>query len=628
MKKIALLILLFPFWVNAQEKMLDSVTVVSSLQQQKVSSTGRSIYVIKAEQIRDLPAQSLDELLRYLPGMEVQMRGPAGGQSDLLIRGGTFQQVLVLLDGVRINDPLTGHFNSYMPVAMGEIERIEILKGPASALYGTDAVGGVVNIITRNFLQKSSHKGLQFKGQFTIGTYALANAEGGVHFQTDKTGFSAGILSNNSHGQPQRGLSGYYHNHTFSASITRKLSEQLMLSFRTALDDRDFAAQNFYTSFLSDTATEQVKSWWNQMQLAYKNGRHGWNWHTAYKQTRDEYFFRAGVTPNLNKSGLLQSQLHYSYNWGDAASITMGGQIIRKTIASNDRGNHEVAQGGLFALLHKQWGGWHINPAIRFDWNQASGWQPVPQIAFSYQHPSWIWRGVLGKSIRDADFTERYNNYNKSLVLSGNIGNPSLKTEKAINWETGLDYVGGDHWKWSATYFQKQYDELIDWVLTPYSGMPRTVNLQPSGNYFLATNIASFTSRGLETDLSWNKHFGENKTLRGSMGATWIETPGNTSLYLSAHARWLANYSLLLHLGNLRLSVNGLYKFRDQQAGNTQLVQLNRQYYLMNLKVETRVAQTRSWVFVQSDNLFNKNLADRFGVPLPGRWLMAGLRIR
>jgi iron complex outermembrane receptor protein len=230
--------------------------------------------------------------------------------------------------------------------------------------------------------------------------------------------------------------------------------------------------------------------------------------------------------------------------------------------------------------------------------------------------------------MRDADFTERYNNYNKTVVLSGNIGNPNLGTEKAFNWETGVDYVGGVHWKWSATFFQKQYDQLIDWVFTPYASMPRRVNLQPTGSYFLASNISNFTSRGLETDLNFNKELGEGKSMRGSVGATWIESPGNTSLYLSAHARWLANYSLQFHLGNLRLAVSGLYKFREQQLGNAQLVQLNRQYYLMNLKLETRVTQTRSWVFVQCDNLFNKTVADRFGVPLPGRWLMAGLRVR
>ncbi|HRF24346.1 MAG TPA: TonB-dependent receptor plug domain-containing protein, partial [Chitinophagaceae bacterium] len=93
---------------------------------------------------------------RYLPGVEVQQRGPQGSQSDIVLRGGTFQQVLVIIDGIKLNDPLTGHFNSYIPINTDEIERIEILKGAASAIYGSEAVGGVINIITKTFYRKNT----------------------------------------------------------------------------------------------------------------------------------------------------------------------------------------------------------------------------------------------------------------------------------------------------------------------------------------------------------------------------------------------------------------------------------------------------------------------------------------
>ena len=128
------------------------ITANQSAQQQKES--GRNVISIKGELFKSLPVNSIDELLRYLPGIEVQMRGPQGSQSDIVIRGGTFQQVLVIIDGVKLNDPLTGHFNSYSPIHPSEIERIEILKGSASAIYGSEAVGGVINIITKTFANK------------------------------------------------------------------------------------------------------------------------------------------------------------------------------------------------------------------------------------------------------------------------------------------------------------------------------------------------------------------------------------------------------------------------------------------------------------------------------------------
>src|SRR3954447_9280061 len=102
---VLLSVILTAFSARAQQVELDPVTITSSLQPVSASASGRNIVVIKGEQIAKLPVHSLDELLRYVPGVEVQMRGPMGAQSDIVLRGGTFQQVLVIIDGIRINDP-------------------------------------------------------------------------------------------------------------------------------------------------------------------------------------------------------------------------------------------------------------------------------------------------------------------------------------------------------------------------------------------------------------------------------------------------------------------------------------------------------------------------------------------
>ena len=154
---ICLFTLLFISFVSlsqSKEIDLDPVTVTSSLTPVNTSKTGRNIIIIKGDRFNSLPVNSLDELLRYVPGIEIQSRGPMGAQSDIVMRGGTFQQVLVILDGIRLNDPVTGHFNSYIPIAPAEIDRIEILKGASSALYGSEAVGGVIHIITKSFAAK------------------------------------------------------------------------------------------------------------------------------------------------------------------------------------------------------------------------------------------------------------------------------------------------------------------------------------------------------------------------------------------------------------------------------------------------------------------------------------------
>ena len=98
-------------------------------------------------------------------------------------------------------------------------------------------------------------------------------------------------------------------------------------------------------------------------------------------------------------------------------------------------------------------------------------------------------RGSAGKTTRDADFTERYNNYNKPLVTGGSIGNPDLKAETSFSYEAGADFFGRKNMRISTTLFRRNFSDLIDFVTTPYAEMPRKDNLSPTGTFELAKNI-------------------------------------------------------------------------------------------------------------------------------------------
>src|SRR5829696_5436815 len=197
------LLSIISFSLHAQETELDPVTITASMNPAKISQTGRNIIVIKGERFAQLPVHSLDQLLRYIPGVEIQARGPLGSQSDITLRGGTFQQVLVIIDGIRVNDPNTGHFTTYIPIAPSEIDRIEVLKGASSAIYGSDAVGGVVNIVTKTFAKQGVQK-LQSVTQLTAGEYEFYGVNAGLYSSNGKTSFSGGVISNNTKGQQQR----------------------------------------------------------------------------------------------------------------------------------------------------------------------------------------------------------------------------------------------------------------------------------------------------------------------------------------------------------------------------------------------------------------------------------------
>jgi vitamin B12 transporter len=627
-------LLCIPFFGMAQEKdiNLDPVTITSSISSERTSKTGRNIYVIKGEQFYNLPVNSIDELLKYLPGVEVQSRGAMGSQSDIVIRGGTFQQVLVIMDGVRLNDPNTGHFSSYFPIIPFEIERIEILKGASSAIYGTEAVGGVINIITKTFAAKKEARVRSSVAQVSTGTFGLLNASAGLFDNNGKTSIGFGLLTNNATGQQQRGIKGYFHNNTATISLSHFFNDNLQLSLRGAYDNRKFAAQNFYTNFTSDTAQEKVKTNWIQLQFTHLSQKNTQRLSAGYKLLDDNYSFNPHSIANQNTSKLYQVGLTNEWRIKPQTTLVYGGQYLNKQIASNDRGTHSLGQVGLFMLANQKIGNYiAVSPALRTEWVENTGWELVPQMNLSYRKELFQLRGSIGKTMRDADFTERFNNYNKSIVSSGKIGNPYLMPERSYSYEGGVDIYPGNYIKLSFTYFQRFQNKLIDYVLTPYSEMPRKENLIPSGSYYLAKNIAKVNTKGIEAEMQYAKAIKASQQLLITLGSVWLhsrESDTIPSLYLSSHARYLVNFTTQYSISDFLLSVSGIYKDRRPQGdAPAAIAKFTTNYFLLNTRAEYYVKKKTLSVFAQVDNLFNKNYSDLLGASMPGRWIMGGIKI-
>lgn len=608
---------------------LDPVVISATFSPAQSSKTGRNIIVVKGEQVANLPVNSVDELLRYLPGLEVQARGPMGAQSDISIRGTTFQQVLVILDGIRLNDPLTGHFSGYIPLPSGEIDRIEILKGASSAIYGTEAVGGVVHIISKTFAKTTGSNALE--AQFTGGEYGLWGINAGGQWVNDNTTLSAGLLTNHANGQRQRGTRGFFDLTSLSLGVSQKLSEHWTLGLRSAYDNRDFSAQNFYTTFVSDTAKEKIESWWQHAQLSYSKGNLRWTTDVGYKWLRDIFAFNKGSVPNDNKSQLFQVLSKASFDINSKLTLTSGMQYIDRGIKSNDRGEHRVWQSAIFGLLSWEAAeGLHIDPALRFDLHERAGFEVVPQLNVSYRKGKYQLRGSAGRTIRDADFTERFNNYNRPLVPSGRIGNPDLEAESGWNYEAGADLWAGKGFKFSGTVFIRNQHRLIDWVNTPYAEMPRRDNLTPTGMYALSQNIWKVNTTGWEMDIQYRHNISDNQHLNFQVGLLWLNNSGNEnipSLYLSTQAKWLTNFNVLYQYKKWNLSATGLYKERNEQKTNGGInASLSASYFVLNTKLQFNPSK-KIGIFVQADNIADTKYSDLLGAPMPGRWWMGGISL-
>nr|WP_295931285.1 TonB-dependent receptor [uncultured Dyadobacter sp.] len=627
----------------AQEISLDPVTVTSSLVEKRASQTGRNIAVIKGEYFQELPVHSIDDLLRYVPGVEIQARGPQGSQSDIVLRGGTFQQVLVILDGLRLNDPNTGHFNSYIPISPAEIDRIEVLKGASSAIYGSDAVGGVIHVISKTFAARQltgnaegagALQRTQVNGGVTAGGYGLFNGHIGAFVQRNKLAISGGYLSNNASGVQQRGIKGYFHNNTASLSLNYAFSPNWNLAVRSSYDHRDFAAQNFYTVLKSDTASEKVKMSWNQAKLSYQKNNTAFSLDAGYKSVQDTYLFNPHSVANSSKSRLWQGLATLQQGITASTNLVAGINFQQRYIASNDRGNHSLNQLAPFVSVVQNIGEhFTVTPSVRIDWRESIGTEASPQINLSYKKASWQLRASAGKTIRDADFTERFNNYAKKLVTGGSVGNPDLKAEKSFSYEAGADWFltgsSTSQLKVSGTFFQRRQNNLIDYVTTPYAQMPRKDNLSPTGSFGLALNIADVNTTGFELDIQSASKISDNQKLLVNAGLTWLDSDNKSqiqSFYLSSHARFLANFSAIYQISGFSVSLTGLYKQRAEREASAIEASISKNYFILNARAEYAFFKRQLAVFVQADNAFDKQYSDILGSVMPGRWLMSGLR--
>lgn len=615
--------------IQAQETTLDDITITSSLTAVKASQTGRNVLIIKGETFHQLPVHSLDELLKYVPGIEVQTRGPQGSQSDISMRGGTYQQVLVVLDGLRLNDPNTGHFTAYIPITPAQIDRIEILKGASAAIYGSDAVGGVINIITKTATTASTGQDTKVTAQIAAGAHILFNTSLGGYTRIKKLTLDAGLLSNHADGFPLRGTEGYLHNTTASLGARLQLNQHWTITSRTAYDHRDFSAQNFYTAFSSDTATEQVKGWWQQLGLNYQHRKHSFQLQTGYKNMEDQYAYNKTSIANKNQSSLLQATATYQQKMGANTLLTTGINYQHRQIISNDRGNHQQVSMAPFITVTQQLGSYvKLMPSLRVESFEGHPLEWLPQLNASFHYHQWQLRASGGRSIRDADFTEKYNNYNKPIVKSGSVGNPWLVPEIGWNYEAGIDWLAPLNLKLATTFFQRIQSRLIDWTPTAYQQMPRQDNLTSTGTYALAKNIAAVTTTGWETDLQFQHQWQQHQLIVNG-GILWLDSKtseAQPSFYLSSHARFMSNFNLQYVYKNAAISFTGIYKFRNPQQGNAFIAPVSQDYFLLNGRISYAILKNKLQVFVQADNIFDQHYSDLLGAVMPGRWLQAGVR--
>lgn len=600
----------------------------------EIRESGRQATVVDGKDLQDLPVQSVDELLRYLPGMEVQQRQGFGVQGDLTMRGSTFTQVLVLLDGMRLNDPLTGHFNSYIPITPSEIARIEIIRGASSARFGADAAGGVINIITHTF-ERGDLDGVNLEGQLAGGAHNLLMAQQGLAFGNGRTVFSQSLQTNRSNGQPLDSLpSNDFTVNTATAAASHRLSDQVRLMGRASFDYRDFNARYFYTTSPADQSRETVQSWWAHSRMEARLSGHRLQADLAHKSLSDDFVFNPAFPGNFHRVSLTNLLLQDAWE-NDRATLAfnLGAQLGFRQIRSNDRGNHQDWQQSLFGAASFFAGcGLNLHASLRLDRDDHFGWELSPQMDASWAVGALTLRGSVGRSIRAADYTERYisNGLPGPLTAGRNLGNPALRAENAWSAELGADLRLEAGLSLTSTFFVRQSDGLIDYVLTPADQIQGPTNLDPNAQYLFAQNLAALTHSGLDLAFDYQKRWSKDHQLQLRLGGLWVNIAGEEgapSKYLANAARFLATLQGNWRWRNWQIGLTGIWKERSASEALAINARLQPQYAVWNVQLRRQLGSGLA-VFGRILNVMDTQYQDFLGAQMPGRWLMFGIQGR
>lgn len=450
---------------------LDEIEVSAQRSPVMYSQVARIVTVIERKEIEASPAQSLQNLLEYVAGVDIRQRGAEGVQADVSIRGGTFDQTLILLNGINITDPQTGHHNLNIPVSMSQIERIEILEGPAARVYGPNSFSGAINIVTREYESNSVNL------QLTAGSFG--------YFDGDISGsFRVGKLQNTLSVNKKRS-DGYAENTDFDI-LNLYYSNQLesrkgKFSFQSGLSEKGFGANSFYTPKYPNQY-ENVKSFitsakWESASKFHLTPAVYWRRH----QDRFELFRENPPswysTHNYHLTNIYGGNLNswIQSKWGKSS---IGLEFRSENILSNVLGkemelpvkvpgeNAEFTKSdsrntvsGFFEHVYYS-NRWMLSAGLLSNYISGNklGINFFPGIDISYKLTSSIkLYSSYNTSLRMPTFTDLY--------YSGptNIGNPDLNPEKSASIEGGVKFSSAFIKGYLIGFYRKGID-VIDWV--------------------------------------------------------------------------------------------------------------------------------------------------------------------
>ncbi len=477
-KLFTILALFLMKWGLAQTvQPLDSITIKSSRIDLPFKENSRTISIITSETINESPATNLVELLQQEAGIDVRRQGIYGMQSDLYVRGGGFDQTLLLIDGIKVEDPQTGHHTLNIALPLEVIKRIEIIKGPAARIFGQNAFTGAINIVTK------SNESIKNNAGFQLGSYNQQHAAMTLGTMVGTTGLMGHASVNSSEG--------YRYNTDFNNQNFFVKS-----SFNTAANpievlatfsERKFGGNQFYAIDAKEQY-EETQSSLVGVSTTLQKGNLKLSPQLYWKRNQDMYLYirnNPSVYRNLHISNKIGGQINAAYS-SNIGVTGFGIDIAKVEMESNRLGHRNRWMGTLFVEHRFSFldNALDVTPGVSVSYFSDFETNAFPGIDIGY---------TINEHFRvytNAGYTYRTPTYNDLYYVgSRDEGNENLVPEEAISQELGFKYFGD---KISATiaFFNRDSDNLIDYTK------------DNEADKWKSNNLTSLNTRGVEVQLS------------------------------------------------------------------------------------------------------------------------------
>jgi vitamin B12 transporter len=584
------------------------VAITPTRTETRIGGTGNALTVITQEEIQNSGKSNVAEVLRgRVPGLDVVRSGPLGGQTSVFMRGANSQQTKVLLDGIWINDPssATRGFD-FSILDVENIERIEILRGPQSLLYGSDAIGGVINIITKRGNGPSTPRASAYGGAFGTGRVAAGVSGGGSrgyysiggsYLSTD--GISAASVANGNHERDG------FKNGNVSGRFGYTPSDQVNVDyvFRYTQADAEIDDFDIFTSLpvdnvrrknLLDTFAQRI-----QLQSLFLDGDVeqvvGFN---LVNYNRDDTDSGPFIPPHFEGQSRMVDWL-YNLQLTETNKFTVGTQFYVEEAQSTF--NPPASQNDLGVFLQDQWQlreNWYAGFGARWDDNSRAG-----------QAETYRFNTIYTVTQTNTDFHGSLGTGFRAPALAENLfafGNPNLQPETSKGWDIGATQrLFDSQFSLDATYFRNDFTNLIFFDFNTFAlaniGRARSSGVELTGNWQI-TDVTRLYANYTFTD-----------TLDLDTGLPLLRRPRNKSSF--GFDRYLWNRTARIGAQAIfvgeRLDTNGFI------LGQYSLVNLNGSYYFT----------PKTELFARIDNATDQDYQEVRGFGVPGIAGYAGMNL-